>query len=308
MSTFWWVLGGLWVLAGLLAAIYWQALARARWSWLGVWLLGGIGLAVGQWGAAESEYGLPKVQCIGDQGYDHLELNVGRGKVRLEREGRPWHGEPGLQPSRQKPDPRENYTLPAGCRTGAALYRVKGNLAPSFETAAGVLRVAAGSVPGGEVDLLLVLPQGLELESFSARLGEVDLYLGLLAAQTRIEMARGTLTLSSYEETAGSIVARIGSGELDLGWRFAGEIRVEAGYLEALLTDEGEHGRIQAQTGDIIIYSTYSPENTRYRSSRAITTSRGDPKPRRVGAYYELGPEGAPALTIELERGSLRAY
>lgn len=63
--------------------------------------------------------------------------------------------------------------------------------------------------PGEEIDVLLNFPQELELESFLARLGEVDLRLGLLAGQSRIEMARGGLTLSTDEETGGSVVARI---------------------------------------------------------------------------------------------------
>ena len=300
MSTFWWVLSGLWVMAGLLAAIYWRALARARWSWLGVWLLGGVGWAMGL---------LPKDQAMGSTEYwclpaevKNLELEVGRGKVWVVEATQYWYERVYFLDAGP-----HGYRLPAECNLGAAFYQVKGNSKPSFTLEEGVLRVATQAVPRSDLNLALVLPAGAGLENLRAWLGEGDLGLIGLAQQNQIEVARGRLEVWPPDQVTSQVAARIGSGNLDLDSNYAGEIQVEAGYLRAYLGIKGGYGRIQAQTGDITILSS-SSENPRYRSSRAISTDRGDPAPRRVGDYYELGPEGAPVMTIELERGSVRAY
>ena len=71
------------------------------------------------------------------------------------------------------------------------------------------------------------------------------------------------------------------------------------------MTGRGEHGWIQAQTGDITV-ANGAP--TLYRAQHKFEIGRGGYEPRRVGDYYELGPEAAPVMTIELERGSIKAY
>jgi hypothetical protein len=285
----------LWLIAGSIALWRWHDWRRARRSLLGLWLLGGLGLALGFWAQGRPLFGEVHSVCFTEQPR-HLDLAIARGKLWVVREGERWF-------RLGRSDLAHFKSRLASCPKGGLLYRASRGQQVRLAMAGDAVRLAAAPNAGAALEAAIVLPKFASLATLTARLGRVDMELAVPPGRSGITLVAGALNLITSKYEQGNLEAQIGSGRLFV-YGFSGAMHVQAGYLDADLAPRAAFGKIAATSGRIRISSG---KDTLYRTSRRIHTEPGNSKARQVGAHDELGPLTVPPLEIELTHGVIKA-